>query len=107
MGLQLLAAHLYYRALLTVPVLIRSWLLDCKDRQLSIAVTSYTSRHFSPILVKTELDRVKGPEGAELNDEHMTVKVASTANEVTASYSIDEHQIEMTLKIPSTGPSTR
>lgn len=101
---QLLAAHLYYRALLTVPALIRTWLIGCKDRQLSTAVTTYTSRHFSPVLVEAELARVKGPEGAELNDDNMTIKVSNAASEVTASYSIDEHQIEMTLKIPVDWP---
>jgi hypothetical protein len=60
--------------------------------------------HFSPVLIDTELKRITGPEGAELNDEHMTIKVATAIDEITASYSIDEHQIEMTLKIPSNWP---
>jgi len=105
MSLQLLAAHIYYRALLNVSGLIRTWLFECKDRQLSNAVTGYTSKHFSPVLVKTELDRVKGPEAAELlDDEHMAIKVATAVNEVTTSYSIDEQQIELTLKIPADWP---
>ncbi|KAF9239333.1 hypothetical protein BU15DRAFT_74748 [Melanogaster broomeanus] len=33
-SLRLLAAHLYHRALLTVPALIRSWISDCTDKQL-------------------------------------------------------------------------
>lgn len=105
MSLRLLAAHVYYRALLNVSGLIRSWLFECKDRQLSSAVMNYTSKHFSPVLVKTELDRVKGPEAAELlDDEHMTIKVATAVNEVTASYTIDEQQIEVTLRIPVDWP---
>jgi E3 ubiquitin-protein ligase listerin len=104
-SLRLLAAHIYYRALSSVSGLIRSWLFECKDRQLSSAVMSYTSKHFSPILVKMELDRMKGPEAAELlDDEHMAIKVATAVNEVTASYTIDEQQIEVTLKIPADWP---
>lgn len=60
--------------------------------------------HFSPVLIDTELKRVTGPEGAELNDDHMAIKVATAVDEITASYSIDEHQIEMTLKIPLDWP---
>src|ERR1700691_5840797 len=75
LSLQLLASHLFYRALLTVPSLIRAWLLDCTDRQLSASVVSYTSQHFSPVLIRTELAHVKSPEAAaELTDDNMTIK---------------------------------
>ncbi|OBZ77520.1 E3 ubiquitin-protein ligase listerin [Grifola frondosa] len=105
MSLQLLAAHLYYRALLLVPSLIRNWLLDCRDRQLSHAVTSYTSSHFSPAIVKAELAQVKSAGASEdLSDEHLTIKVASAVNEITASYTVDENQLELTLKLPSDWP---
>ena len=105
LSLQLLASHLFYRALLTVPSLIRAWLLDCTDRQLSASVVSYTSQHFSPVLIRTELAHVKSPEAAaELTDENMTIKVAQAVNEVTASYLVDEHQLEITLKMPMDWP---
>jgi len=101
----LLAAHLYYRSLLTIPSLVRSWVLECKDRQLYMTVVSYTSQHFSQVLTQAELAHVKSPESmAELTDEHMTVKVANSVNEVTASYLVDEHQLEITLKLPPDWP---
>jgi hypothetical protein len=90
---------------LTVPSLIRAWLLDCTDRQLSSSVVSYTSQYFSPVIIRTELAHVKSPETvAELTDENMTVKVAQAVNEVTASYLVDEHQLEITLKMPMDWP---
>ncbi|KAA1476143.1 hypothetical protein DENSPDRAFT_874439 [Dentipellis sp. KUC8613] len=101
---RLLAAHLYFRALNTIPSLIRSWLLDCKDRTLSNAVTTYTSHHFSPVIIKSELTHIKSPEAAELNVENMAIKVASNLNEVSAVYTIDEQQLELTLKIPTDWP---
>ncbi|TFY57346.1 hypothetical protein EVG20_g8587, partial [Dentipellis fragilis] len=101
---QLLAAHLYFRALDTIPSLIRSWLLDCKDRTLSNTVTAYTAHHFSPVIISSELRHVKSPETAELNDENMTIKVASNLNEISAVYTIDEQQLELTLKIPPDWP---
>jgi E3 ubiquitin-protein ligase listerin len=104
-SLQLLASHVFYRALMTVPSLIRAWLLDCTDRQLSSSVISYTSQYFSPVIIRTELAHVKSPETvAELTDENMTVKVAQAVNEVTASYLVDEHQLEITLKMPMDWP---
>jgi hypothetical protein len=102
---QLLAAHIYYRALLTVPSIIRAWLDGCRDIQLSSAVVAYTSRYFSPVIIKTELARVKSQEAiAELTDENMVVKVSNNVNEVTAVYSVDEHQLSITLKLPSDWP---
>ncbi|KAJ7150874.1 hypothetical protein C8R43DRAFT_887120 [Mycena crocata] len=104
-SIQVLAAHLYYRALLTVPSLIYNWVLDCKDRQLSSSIATYTSLHFSPVIIRAELAHVKSPEAtAELVDENLTVKVATAVNEVVASYLVDEHQLEIKLKIPSDWP---
>ncbi|KAJ7096074.1 hypothetical protein C8R44DRAFT_889801 [Mycena epipterygia] len=102
---QVLAAHLYYRALLTVPSLIYNWVLDCKDRQLSSSIATYTSLHFSPVIIRAELAHVKSPAvTAELVDENLTIKVATAVNEVVASYLVDEQQLEIKLKIPSDWP---
>ncbi|KAJ3932590.1 MAG: hypothetical protein NXY57DRAFT_1072227 [Lentinula lateritia] len=112
-GLQTFAAHLYYRALLTVPSLIYSWVVDCRDRQLSSTIASYTQSHFSPVLIQAELEHVKGPEAqselvSESDENQLTVKVASGAvNEVTASYLVDEQQLEIRLRIPGDWPLHR
>lgn len=104
-SLSLLAAHLYYRALKVVPSLFRSWLLDCRDRQLSAAVTAYTSNYFSPALIRAELAQVKDPSAAaDLKDDNLTVKVANAVNEVTAAYAVDEYKLELKLKLPADWP---
>lgn len=103
-SIRLLAAHLYYRALLSVPALVHSWLSNCKDRQLSSTLTAYTSQYFSPTIIDVELAHIKGPAGQELADDNMTIKVAAAVNEVMASYSVDEHQLEIKLKIPPDWP---
>ena len=108
-----LAAHLYYRALLTIPSLIHSWVLDCKDRQLTNAVTTYTSTHFSPVIIRAELEHVRthsvseGSGTPSIVDENMSVKVAQAINEVVAAYSVDEHQLEIKFKIPFDWPLHR
>ncbi|CAL1708694.1 unnamed protein product [Somion occarium] len=81
-SLSLLAAHLYYPA-----------------------VTTYTSTYFSPALIRAELVHVKDTSAAaDLTDENLTVKVASAVNEVTASYAVDEYQLELKLKLPVDWP---
>ena len=110
-----LMAHVYYRALLTIPSLIYSWALDCKDRQLTNAVTTYTSTYFSPVLIKAEVEHVRlSAADGELVDEKLSVKVVSTSgsgggagSEILASYLVDEHQLEIRIRIPSDWPLHR
>ncbi|EKM56485.1 uncharacterized protein PHACADRAFT_92839 [Phanerochaete carnosa HHB-10118-sp] len=104
--LPLLAAHLYYRALRVVPGLVRSWLADCRDRQLNGTVTAYTSTHFSPAIIRAELAQIRDPVAAAelLADEHLKVRVASSVHEVTASYAVDEYELELRLRLPSDWP---
>lgn len=100
-----LAAHVYYRALLTIPSLIHTWVLDCKDRQLTNTVTTYTSTYFSPVLIRAELEHVRSHAASDgLADDNMSVKVAGALNEVAAAYSVDDHQLEIRLRIPSDWP---
>jgi hypothetical protein len=40
-SLPLLCAHIYWRALLLTPSLVRLWFLECKNRQLNLAVEEY------------------------------------------------------------------
>ncbi|KAF5340217.1 hypothetical protein D9611_007972 [Ephemerocybe angulata] len=100
-----LAAHLYYRALLSVPSLVAAWVLGCKDRQLNNAITTLTSQQFSPLIIRAELSHLKSPEGiAELTGEGLSVKVVGGNSEVIAAYVVDEHQLEIKLKIPPDWP---
>ncbi|KAF8551747.1 hypothetical protein OG21DRAFT_1605114 [Imleria badia] len=108
-SLQLLAAHLYHRALLTVPALIRSWISDCTDKQLLTRVVDYTSSYFSPGIIKAELAQVRHPDTAsELSTtENLTVKVSPASGEVTASYMVDEQALELSIRMPSDWPLHR
>jgi E3 ubiquitin-protein ligase listerin len=103
--LPLLAAHLYYRALRIVPGLIRSWIADCRDRQLNSTITAYTSTHFSPAIIRAELAQAKDPvAAADLADENLKIRVAAAVHEVTASYAVDEYELELRLRLPSDWP---
>ncbi|KAG1854893.1 hypothetical protein F4604DRAFT_1906791 [Suillus subluteus] len=61
LGIRLLAAHIYHRAFLTVPALIRAWISDCSDRQLLplSRVVGYTASYFSPGIIRAELAQVR------------------------------------------------
>lgn len=57
------------------------------------------------MLIHAELAHVRSPEAqAELADENLSVKVSTPLNEVVASYLVDEHQLEIKLKIPMDWP---
>lgn len=112
-AIQVLSAHLYYRALLALPSLINTWVLDCRDRQLFSTIMNYTAQYFAPVIIKAELSDVRESAAASggardsgdaLVDGNFTVKVIPTANEVVASYLVDDHHLEIKLKIPSDWP---
>ncbi|KAG8925869.1 listerin E3 ubiquitin protein ligase 1 [Tulasnella sp. 418] len=102
---KVLAAHLLYRAYATVPLLIRTWYSEIRDRQLSGAVATYTTQSFSPIIISHELSSLKDPDAIkELQDENFTVKIFQAANEVSCNYVVDEQPIEIRIKFPQDYP---
>lgn len=106
--LPVFATYVYYRSLQAVPSLIRAWWEGCKNRQLSMAVASFTSRHFSPVLIAAELAHLRDPSdpaGKALRDnEDFTVKVTTGANEVKAVFIIDEQAMEIGIRLPAEFP---
>ncbi|KAJ9476548.1 E3 ubiquitin-protein ligase listerin [Pseudozyma hubeiensis] len=102
--LQVLAAHVYLRALIHMPTTVRGWWVDIKDRQHSMQIASFTTRHLSPIIANRELSHLREPEAmSKLQDEALSIKILST-NEVIATYVVDEHPMEIGVKIPSDFP---
>lgn len=103
------SAHIFYRVLELLPSLARAWVEGTKDRQLSSAFVNFTSRYFSPLLINKELrplrdqqNTVKKPD--PLDEDPLSIKVASTVNEVKAVYSIDDQALELTVRLPSDYP---
>ncbi|KAI9630508.1 hypothetical protein KEM48_013894 [Puccinia striiformis f. sp. tritici PST-130] len=100
-----LAAYVYFLALRTVPSQIRSWWEDCRNKQLSMSVVSFTSRQFSPILISQELGKFKEPATIQLlSDENMSIKVSPVIKEVKVTYTVDEESMEIVVRIPSDYP---
>lgn len=73
-----------------------------------MAVSSFTSKHYSPVLIAHELAHLRDPNdpaGKALRDnEDFTVKVAAGANEVKAVFIIDEQSMEIGIRLPPDFP---
>lgn len=106
--LSVFAAHVYYRALQTVPSLIRAYWDALKNRQLSLAIAGFTVKHISPVLIANELAHLRDPDdpsAASLRDnEDFSVKVAQGANEVKATFVVDEQAMEISIRLPNEYP---
>jgi E3 ubiquitin-protein ligase listerin len=107
-NMQWLLIHLYYRVLKFVPGLFKAWFIDCRSKQTKIAVESWMTRYFSPIIISEALDDVASwadtqePPAADENE--LIVKVSRAAKEVTAGYEIDESQATIAIRIPPEYP---
>jgi hypothetical protein len=106
-SMRLFAAHVYYRALITIPSLVRDWLTTYNDRGTQATVTAYTSTYFSAPIISSELSRIRNAEKRDLEADNFVVKLAAAVREVSAIYTVDDQQLEFTLKIPSNWPLQR
>ncbi|WFD30021.1 hypothetical protein MSPP1_001034 [Malassezia sp. CBS 17886] len=103
-ALQALAGHVYFSVLVQLPTPARDWFLGIRDRQLALFVRHFTSRFCSPLLAERELSHLRDPHAlAHLQDEAMAVKVLSS-NEVVATYTVDEHPMEIGVRLPPDYP---
>ncbi|KAI0036224.1 hypothetical protein K488DRAFT_41686 [Vararia minispora EC-137] len=107
LSMRLFAAHVYYRALITIPSLVRDWLTTYNDRGTQTIIASYISAFFSPPIVLSEFARIRSAEKGDLEAENFAVKLATAVREVSAVYTVDDQQLELTLKIPSNWPLQR
>ncbi|KAG0184295.1 hypothetical protein DFQ28_011431, partial [Apophysomyces sp. BC1034] len=104
----LLASHLYYQCLKHFPSIVRTWWVDCKNRQLTIAVEGYTEKHFSGLLISNEMELINRADVKsqleENGENEFTVKPLKAANEVTATYRVDDQNMQIAIKLPTNYP---
>ncbi len=97
--------HILYRALFNAPILVRTWLEACKDKQLTNFFRSIVLKYLSPTIIEKEFAILRTPAAiAKLEDENLSVKVVSGAAEVTVTYVIDEVPMEIALRLPPEFP---
>lgn len=107
-SMQWLLVHLYYLTLKYIPGLFRSWYIDCRSKQTRVAVESWTTKYFSPMIISDTLDDVQtwadAQDAPAMDESELLVKVARAAREVTAGYEIDEDSAAIVIKIPASYP---
>ncbi|ODA81059.1 hypothetical protein RJ55_04021 [Drechmeria coniospora] len=103
-----LLAHSFYLTLKYIPSLFRAWYLDCRSKQTRIAVETWTTKFFSPLIIADTLAEVQAwadsQEAPPSDEKELVVKVSRAAREVTAGYEVDEEQASIVIKVPSSYP---
>ncbi|KYK61296.1 C3HC4 type zinc finger containing protein [Drechmeria coniospora] len=103
-----LLAHSFYLTLKYIPSLFRAWYLDCRSKQTRIAVETWTTKFFSPLIIADTLAEVQAwadsQEAPPSDEKELVVKVSRAAREVTAGYEVDEEQALIVIKVPSSYP---
>lgn len=107
-NMQWLLIHLFYLSMKYVPGLFKTWFLDCRSKQTKVAVESWMTKYFSPLIISENLDEVvewaAKQEPPEEDEKELVVKVSKAAREVTAGYEVDELQASIAIRIPPSYP---
>lgn len=100
--------HLYYLCLRYLPAVTKTWWRDTASRQLSITVESWTEKHFSPLIITSELATISdwAPSQATA-DQPITIKTSLPAREILASIPIDEQTMTIAIHLPKSYPLAR
>ena len=120
---QWLLTHIYYLCLLHVPSLTKSWYIDCKSRPIVVTLEPWTEKfvrnhtvshnfslikpQISPPVISAALKSVQNWSDSQTEtepDSLFSVKVAPRAQEITASYTLDEQVTSMRISLPSSFP---
>jgi hypothetical protein len=110
-----LASHVFYRTLVTLPSVMRTYYEGLKDRQLSMSMLAFTARHYSPVIIAHEFSALRQPSAmAQLTEEGLNVRIAQGGGatvaagggsaEAIASYVVDEQPMEIGIRLPAEFP---
>ncbi|KAI7738214.1 hypothetical protein M8C21_032883 [Ambrosia artemisiifolia] len=100
-GMTSFAGAIYGLMLKTLPAYVREWFNDIRDHTSSSAIESFTRTWCSPPLIAIELSQIKK---ANLSDENFSVSVSKSANEVVATYTKDESNMDLVVRLPTSYP---
>lgn len=110
-----LALGAYRACLSALPALTRTWFSDLKDTKLAKALETATSCAISPFLLEREFDVVEraatGAYSGFSFGEHdgdstgtLTVKVSRNVREISATYSVEDANVQLLIKLPKAYP---
>ncbi|KAF2835732.1 hypothetical protein M501DRAFT_941447 [Patellaria atrata CBS 101060] len=99
--------HLYYLCLSHLPSLVKGWWIECKSRATVLTVESWTEKYISPLVITTTLSSVSEwatHQDTTVDDGTLNVRISYRAREITASYEVDEQNMQILIALPSTYP---
>ena len=103
-----LLIHLYYLCLRHLPSITKTWWRDDASRQLNLTVSSWTEKYISPLIIASELSTITSWGPAQTTaDQPMTIKVSTSAREITASIPVDEQTMTIAIHLPKSYPLAR
>ena len=104
-SLAVFGGYLFYRALKFTSSQVRNWWSTNQNKQLQLVVNSFTSKYFSPVIVSEELSQLRNKDVLKsLQNESFSIKIATNASEVMATYIVDDQPMEMGIKLPQLFP---
>ncbi|KAF9025366.1 hypothetical protein BDZ89DRAFT_1016902 [Hymenopellis radicata] len=69
------------------------------------AIAAYTAKWFSKGLIAAEVAAIRGD--ISLQDDHFKVRIVRDDTEVVAAYLVDEHALELRVRLPADWPLAR
>nr|CDJ92848.1 Zinc finger domain containing protein [Haemonchus contortus] len=98
------AANLLYRALGSLPAVVRNWYAGLPNTGMQI-VSKYIRRYVSKLLVDAELNKVKVANQKQLKtDKLLKIRVVPVSGEVVAEYTVEETTMRLSIVMPSDWP---
>ena len=103
-----LLIHLYFLCLKYLPIQSKTWWRDTTSRQINTAVEAWTQKYISKLITASELDSIREWAPTQTTgDQPLTIKVSSSAREVTASIPVDEQTMVLVIRLPPAYPLAR
>lgn len=100
-----MCVSLYLRTLRTFPALSRGWWMTC-HRSVSAAVSSTTSKNFSPIIIEDEIRAASADSdaGASSDNDEFVIRGHLNDSQLTARYGHGEIRMTLTITLPKSYP---
>ncbi|KFK27369.1 hypothetical protein AALP_AA8G374000 [Arabis alpina] len=96
-----LAGVIYGLMLRVLPAYVREWFSEIRDRSASSSIETFTRLWCSPSLIENELSQINK---ADFKDESFKVRISKAANEVVATYTKDETEMDLVICLPVSYP---
>ncbi|WBW73613.1 RQC complex ubiquitin-protein ligase E3 Rkr1 [Schizosaccharomyces osmophilus] len=101
-----LCTYIYYQCLRHLSSAVRGYWSEIKNRAFTYTVESFTESNVSPLLISASLDDVEKAISSSTFETSgdTVVKLNRNTKEISFIYHVDEHKLEMAIRIPLAYP---